>query len=273
MTENYIHGFSESEQQRLTLMQSILNDAELEAIDLQGVRSILDVGSGLGQLTRAFARAASSGARVIGVERDERQLREAESQAVAAGEDELVEFRQGEAETLPLAEGERGTFDLVHARFLLEHVSDPLAVVREMVAAARVGGRLVLLDDDHELLRFWPPCPRVEEVWRVYWESYRARGRDPLVGRRLAGLLHEAGARPRRVTSVFYGSVKQAPLFEAVVDNLAGVLSGAAEALASAGTLQHSEMDAALASLDAWRREGAATVWYSLPLAEGERTE
>jgi SAM-dependent methyltransferase len=272
MIENYIHGFSESEQRRLTLMQSILNDAEMRAIDLRGVRSILDVGSGLGQLTRALARAAPLDAQVIGVERDERQLLEAERQAVAAGEAELVEFRRGEAESLPLTEGERGTFDLVHARFLLEHVSDPLAVVREMVAAARVGGRLVLLDDDHDLLRFWPPCLPVERVWRVYWESYRDRGHDPLVGRRLAGLLAEAGACPCRVTSVFYGSVKQAPLFEAVVDNLAGVLAGAAKALAHSGSLQRSEMDAALAALDAWRQEGAATVWYSLPLAEGERT-
>ena len=35
---------------------------------------------------------------------------------------------------------EWGTFDLVHARFLLEHVSDPLAVVRSMARAVRPGG-------------------------------------------------------------------------------------------------------------------------------------
>ena len=61
----------------------------------------------------------------------------------------------------------RGRFDLVHTRFLLEHVPDPLAIVREMVAAARPGGRIVLIDDDHDLLRFWPDCPEADRAWRT----------------------------------------------------------------------------------------------------------
>jgi SAM-dependent methyltransferase len=103
--KRYVHGFSVAEQGRLTRMQALLNDAELRAFDLCGVRSILDVGSGLGQFTRALARAAGAGVRVVGVERDPRQLAEAAAQAAAAGEAGLVEFRSGDAESLPLAAG------------------------------------------------------------------------------------------------------------------------------------------------------------------------
>ncbi len=271
--EAYIHGFTGEEQRRLTKMQEILNRTELDAIDLRGVRTLLDVGSGLGQLTRDFARALGGDARVLGIERSSVQLDEARRQAEAAGEADLVELRQGDATALPLEESERGTFDLAHTRFVLEHVPDPAAVVREMVAAVRPdGGRIVLLDDDHEVLRLSPECPEIEHAWRRYWESYRDLGTDPLVGRRLAELLVEAGATPVRVTSVFYGAVRGMELFEPVVANLHGVLAGAAESLDRSGRLSRNELATALEAFDAWSRHPAATVWYSLPLAEGRRT-
>jgi SAM-dependent methyltransferase len=269
--DEYIHGFSPAKMRRLTRMQDILNDAELAALDLTGVRRLLDVGCGLCQMTRAFARALGPGAAVVGVERDARQRAAAAEQAEAAGETGLAEIRSGDATALPLRDGERGSFDLVHARFLLEHVPNPLAVVREMVSAARPGGRLVILDDDHELLRLWPECPEADRAWRIYWESYRARGLDPLVGRRLGELLREAGARPTRVTTVFYGATRGMPLFEPVVDNLIGVMESAALDLDRSGRLPRAELDTAFAALARWRGSDAATIWYSLPLAEGTR--
>jgi hypothetical protein len=150
-------------------------------------------------------------------------------------------------------------------------VPDPLAVVREMVSTLRPGGRLVLVDDDHELLRLEPACPALERAWRAYWENYPDRGCDPLVGRRLAVLIAEAGARPTRVTSLFYGAVSGMETFDAVVDNLSGVLAGAAEAVAGSGRASRRELDEGLSALDAWRCSPAATLWYSLPLAEGVR--
>lgn len=268
---DYIHGYSAAEMERLTRMQDILNGAELAAIDLVGVRKLLDVGSGLGQMTRLLARTLGAGAKVVGVERDGRQREAAAWQAEEAGESGLVEIRAGDATALPLADDERGSFDLAHARFLLEHVPDPPAVVREMVAAVRPGGRVVLFDDDHELLRLWPACPEAERAWRIYWESYRDHGLDPLIGRRTTSLLRDAGARPTRVTTVFYGACRGMPVFDLVVDNLIGVMEGAADGLDRSGRLRRAEMDAALATLAGWRDREDAAVWYSLPLAEGVR--
>lgn len=130
MSEDYVHGYSAAEMRRLTRMQEILNDLELAALDLGGVRRLLDVGSGLGQMARALARRLGRPAVVVGVERDGRQRQAAAEQAVAAGEQGLVEFRAGDGTSLPLSAAERGHFDLAHARFLLEHVTDPLACAR-----------------------------------------------------------------------------------------------------------------------------------------------
>ena len=84
-------------------------------------------------------------------------------------------------------------------------------------------------------------------------------------------LLREAGARPTRVTTVFYGAVRGMELFDPVVDNLAGVLAGAAERLEEERVLERPAIEQALAELDEWRHQSGATVWYSLPLAEGVR--
>lgn len=267
----YIHGFTDAEQARLTRMQELLNQRELELLVLSGVRSILDVGAGLGQMARLMAR--GSDRRVLGIERDPRQIEEAQRQASVAGEAGLVELRQGDATALPLSAEEQGSFDLVRARFLLEHVPDPEAVVREMVAAARVGGRIVLVDDDHDLLRLYPHLPQVDRAWEVYWRSYSQLDCDPLIGRRLPELLLAAGARPTRIESIFYGACQGTDLFAGVVDNLAGVLESAQDGLAERGLFSSEEMAEALAALQGWRTLPAASLWYSIPYAEGERIE
>ena len=68
------------------------------------------MGSGIGQFTRAMARAAGSAGRVIGIERDAGQLEEARRQAAAAGESDLVELRPGDALDLPLRRRRVGYF-------------------------------------------------------------------------------------------------------------------------------------------------------------------
>src|SRR5438132_11981517 len=89
----YIHGTAADEQRRLSLLNDVLlNDASLREMALRGDERILDFGSGLGQFTRAMARAVPRG-RVIGIERDEKQITEARRLAVADNEAALVEFR------------------------------------------------------------------------------------------------------------------------------------------------------------------------------------
>ncbi len=268
----YIHGFQDSEQDRLSRMQRLLNDRQLAAMPLVGVKRVVDFGSGLGQLTRDIARQLDSSPYVIGIEASEEQLARARQTATAEGEQELVEFRQGNVFDPPLAPSERGSFDLVHARFLLEHVRDPQEAVGQMVAAARIDGRIFLMDDDHEQLRLWPPCPELERTWQVYWESYRQLGCDPLVGRRLTELLVSAEAEIESVGTLFYGAAQGQTLFGLVVDNLVEVIASAANLLERQGLLSTTQWKETLAAVQEWRKSPSATVWYSLPFAIGVRT-
>lgn len=265
----YIHGTVPEEQARLSMLNDLLNGPSLDALGLTGGERILDVGSGLGQFTRQMARAAGPGGYVLGIERDAAQREQAIQLAADAGEADLVTFRPGDATALPLTNDEQGTFDVVHTRFLLEHVTDPLAVVRQMVHAARPGGRIVLADDDHEVLRVWPEPPGLYDLWRAYYRVYDRLGNDPQVGRRLVSLLHEAGADPRRNTWIFFGSCSGEPRFRQFVENLIGVIDSARAAILAHAFFDETYFDETIASFRAWSQRPDAAIWYALSWAEG----
>lgn len=269
----YIHGAKPEEQRRLALMNQLLNEAALRELPLSEGQSILDVGSGLGLFSRAMAEAAGRGARVVAIERSAEQLAKARRLAARDRGKVRVDFRQGDALDLPLSESEWGTFDLAHARFLLEHVPDPLAVVRKMVRAVRPGGRIVLADDDHDVLRLWPEPPGFLPLWQAYIRTYDRLGNDPFVGRRLVSLLHQAGARPRRNTWVFFGSCAGNASFPGVVQNMVQILEGAREAILATAGLDRPWFDQGLHSIRAWARRPDAAVWFALCWAEGVRRD
>ncbi len=268
---HYVHGTEPWEQKRLSRLNALLNAASLRAMALRGGERILDVGSGLGQFTRMLAREVGQRGSVIGVERDARQRDEAARQAANDGEAHALEIRVGDAVELPLADDEWGTFDVAHARFLLEHVTEPLAVVRSMVRSVRPGGRIILEDDDHDLLRLSPEPPGVLDLWRAYFMTYRHQGKDPHVGRHLISLLHDAGARPVGNRCLFFGSCAGSPNLEAMVDNFIGVIDGARKEILSAGLADERRIDEGLAAFLAWRKRPDAAMWYSTCWAEGTR--
>ena len=267
----YIHGTTSEEQARLDTMNQLLNQKCLAELHLKGGERILEVGSGLGQFARLMARTA--GVKVLGIERSSEQIRRARELAREASEEHLVEFREGLAESLPLADSEWSSFDVAHARFILEHVRDPLSVVRGMVRAVRTGGRIALVDDDHDHLRLFPEVPGVDLLWRTHLRVYDRLGNDPYIGRRLVALLHQAGAKPSRCAMPFFGSCSGMADFAAYVENLIGIFLGARQPILDIGTIDDHAFDETITNLRTWGQHPDAAFWYILPFAEGVRVD
>jgi SAM-dependent methyltransferase len=269
MSSKYIHGTTAEEQARLSLMNDLLNARELPELGLRPGEKVLEVGLGLGQLARAMARAVGPSGRVTGIERSEEQIAEARRLAEAAGEGGLVDVRRGSAEAPPLTEAEWGSFDLAHARYLLEHIRDPLAVVRQMARAVRRGGRVALGDDDHAVFRIHPEPPAFRAAWEAFQRCYDRNGNDPFIGRRLPEILHQAGLSPRRATWIFFGACAGEPAFGGFVRNLQGNIASARDAIIETGALDAAMVDRALDEIgDLTARTGAA-IWYAMCWAEG----
>jgi SAM-dependent methyltransferase len=218
-----------------------------------------------------MSKQVQPGGVVVGVEIDPAQLQRAVELARAAGDAALVDFRVGNAAALPLSETETGSFDLVHARFVLEHVPDPLTVVRQMVRAARPGGRIVLQDDDHELLRLWPELPGFDRIWHSYMTAFERNHNDPRIGRRLVQLLSQAGAQPTRNTSLFFGSCAGTDTWITCTDNLRNVIDTLVPAMLRHQLVSRAEYEKFILAFQAWRNRTDAAMWYGISYAEGRR--
>jgi len=236
----YIHGTDPAEQRRLVQLNRITNAAFVGFLDVQPGSRVLEVGSGLGILADEVA-ASAGGCDVVGIELSAAQI-------AAATRSARVAVVRADAHELPLASE---SFDLVYARFLLEHVANPAGVLGEMRRVLRRGGRVAVLENDVSLVRFDPPCPVFERVWAAFVEVQRALGGDALIGRRLFGLLRSAGFRDVELSLQPEAHWHGSPAWTPWVTNIIGNVESARRALIDSGRCDAETVHAALAELAA----------------------
>jgi SAM-dependent methyltransferase len=149
--------------------------------------SLLDVGCGPATITMDFARILAP-ALVAGVDTEEAVLDRARSEAEANGAD--VRFGVADANRLPFP---AGYFDVVHAHQLLQHLADPVAVLREMARVCRPGGLVAARESDYSAMTWYPAEPALDDWLDLYQRVARRNGGEPDAGRHLLAWTHDAG--------------------------------------------------------------------------------
>lgn len=147
----------------------------------------LDVACGTGAVTRVMAQITGPN-QVIGVDASAARLKEARRLAAASGCD--IQFLEGSADSLPVADG---TSMFTHARMLFQYVRDPLAVLREMKRVTRPAGTVVVIDLDGQIASLHPLPDEVRCELNTALQLLQATGFDPYVGRKLFGFFHQVG--------------------------------------------------------------------------------
>lgn len=183
----YLHGAQPSEQRRLEVQARLLGGAKFLPPLRKGMR-ILDVGCGTGAIAREVAAIIVPG-EVIGIDREEAQIETARRLAAVDGV-QNVRFLQGDAAALGLPDD---TFDAAYCRFLLEHVADPVKVVREMTRVVKPGGWVCAYEWEAGCFVNYPDSPAIEQVWRAIYHLQKRGGGDPWIARKLYGVFLEAG--------------------------------------------------------------------------------
>jgi SAM-dependent methyltransferase len=107
---------------------------------------VADFGCGVGAMTRNLAKMVGPNGRATGIDLHEPQLAEAANLCAKSGLSNVA-FCKADACDTKLSDN---TFDLVYCRFLLIHVPDPLACLREMKRVLKPGG--IIFAEDGDLL-------------------------------------------------------------------------------------------------------------------------
>ncbi len=102
----------------------------------------LDIGTGPGVIPIMLA-AGVPGLRLTGVDLSQPMLQKAREAAEEAGVADRLDFRVGDAKSLPFSEQ---SFDLVLCNSLLHHLPDALALLNEISRLVRPGGAILLRD-------------------------------------------------------------------------------------------------------------------------------
>jgi ubiquinone/menaquinone biosynthesis C-methylase UbiE len=164
----------------------------LELLGVQPGQHLLDVGCGVGDVTRMLGRRVGPKGRVVGSDLSERLIAEARRRTTAA--DGPVEFQVDNAEVLPWP---ADTFDGSRADRVLMFMDRPELAVKEMVRVTRPGGRIVLGEFDMETAIVDSPYRLLTRRLMDSWCDTIPNG---WIGRRLPGLFQGLGLQGVTVT-------------------------------------------------------------------------
>lgn len=78
-------------------------------------------------------------------------------------------------------------FDVVHAHQVLQHLSDPVAALREMRRVCRATGLVAVRDADYAAMAWFPESRELTRWSELYRSVARANRGEPDAGRRLKG--------------------------------------------------------------------------------------
>jgi SAM-dependent methyltransferase len=160
---------------------------------------VLEVGCGSGVVLRDLAALAGRRGQVVGVDTSRSMLAAARRLCRPGPRAARITLRHGDGAHLPFPPGQ---FDATLGITVILHVAEPGAVVEEMVRVTRAGGRVGLQDQDFGMMAVTHPDPALTDC--ILDGVPRALYEEPHSGRRLPGLLVEAGLRHvRLLTDVF----------------------------------------------------------------------
>lgn len=194
----------ESELARLEAQVAVSWDREARLLGWLGLRDgmkVLEAGCGPGFVTERLLEMVPRGS-LTALDSDPEMLRLARERVErAASRLDLVE---ASILATDLADGQ---FDFAVARYLFQHLAEPVTAAREILRLLRPGGRLAVIDLDAALWGIAQPAfPEVAPIYAKTGRAQASRGGDRLVGRRLYRILRDAGYQDVELDAFVYHS-------------------------------------------------------------------
>lgn len=194
---DYVLATGDAAANRLRILHNVYGPGARELLLRAGIQPgmrVADLGCGVGMVTQLLAELVGPAGEVVGVDFSAAQV--AQARAQLPRELTNVQFIQASATNTRL---ERESFDLVYCRFLLIHLADPDAALREMRELLQPDGILVCEDGDLTTAGSEPPS-QLEAFSNLFGGLGPKWGVDYTLGRRLFHMILGANFSQVQIT-------------------------------------------------------------------------
>lgn len=199
-TDAYALGRTTAETQRLIIQNQLYGPLTRQFLSSAGITagmSVLDLGSGAGDVALILADLVGPQGKVVGVDMNADILATARGRVDAAGWTNVT-FHPADLQRLDLNE----TFDAVVGRWVLMYLPDPSEVLRNLLGYLRPGGIVAFQESDlSNPLRPYPAGPLHQQVVRWTTPPPGAPGPDTEMGPKLFRTFLRAGLPVPQVRS------------------------------------------------------------------------
>jgi ubiquinone/menaquinone biosynthesis C-methylase UbiE len=188
----YALGYTNAEHERLIRQAHRIGPYTERLFREAGIgpgQRVLDLGSGVGDVSMLLAQIVGSSGQVVGIERDACSIARARSRADEAGL-RNVSFTQADVNEIVSDE----PFDAAVGRFILMFLPDPVSVLRSLTRLVRPGGVLAFQEPSWiPLLAFGARFPLWSKLLHAIHETFLRAGVNPEMGIALYNMFQEVG--------------------------------------------------------------------------------
>ncbi|MFI2857636.1 class I SAM-dependent methyltransferase [Paenibacillus sp. JSM ZJ436] len=226
---------------------------------------ILDVGCGSGAITYGIAELVGPGGKVVGIDSSEALIIEAKEryQHIPQLSFEVRDIYQMSYEA---------AFDIVNASRVLQWLDQPELALQRMIRAVKLGGKVLVLDYNHEKLRTEPEFPAsMAHFYRRFLDWRSDVGMDNAIADQLEVYFKQNALTQVSVTNQSEKSVRGWEGFETAAGIWAEVAASRGHQLVEDRYLTEAERSAAEQDYREWVRELAMEHEMYLLAVEGVR--
>jgi ubiquinone/menaquinone biosynthesis C-methylase UbiE len=250
----YILGHSKQELRRLMLQAENLRPITARLLREAGLAPgmrVVDLGCGVGDVAFLAAEMVGPTGTVIAIDRNATAIVTARARASAAGHTN-IEFIEGNACEFAGS----GTCDLAIGRYVLVHLSDPVALIRAAATHVRPGGAVAF----HEVFlvgTWWsyPSVPLWQQTSDLINKAFRSVVTHPDAGARMIEHFQNAGLpAPSLFSETPVGGGPDSPLYSWAAETFRTLLPRAEEV----GLVRAGEID--IDSLEEQLRQAVTAV-------------
>lgn len=258
----YLHGFVPEEQQRLIDQAGILGTLIYPRIDFSESKNLLEIGSGVGAQTEVLLKLFPD-LQITSVDYSESQLEMARKNLEQYAD--RVSFICQDAKQLELP----GIYDSVFICWALEHVPDPIEVLKGMRSYLKSNCKIWITEVFNSSFYFFPILPGLKHYYDAYNKFQISLGGDPDVGAKLGTMLNEAGYDGiELIQGGFHLDQREPEELNKIISYWKGLMKSASTPMIQAGVIQELDVRNMENDLDLIVKDENAVFFYQFVQAK-----